>query len=72
MIVTIDKSEINAAKYACALCEYKANFYTNEVNDKVVNFELLESNGDEPSLKMIWYLARQIEAKLAIEAFSKK
>lgn len=72
MIVTIDKKEISAVKYACSLCDHKANFFTIESNDKMVQVEILNEDSKEPTLTMVWHLARQVETKLACEAFAKR
>lgn len=76
MLVTIDKNEINAARYACALCDFKVDFYTVEstVNDNsdIVQAEILDEFGEEPPLSLVFHLGRQIEIKLACEAFANK
>lgn len=72
MIVTISKDETNAIKYACGLLDYKCSFYTNEKNEKLVQAVIYDEVGDEISVNMAWHIARQVELKIACDAFDKK
>lgn len=72
MLVKISKSEKNAVEYACVIVDFKVKFYSIETAPDMVQAEILNEYGSEPSNTMAFYLARQIEAKLACEQFSKK
>jgi hypothetical protein len=72
MLVKISKSEKEAVEYACALADLKVSFYSIENSPEIVQAEMLDLYGEEPGPAISFYLARQIEAKLACEQFSKK
>ena len=72
MLVRIDKKEINAVKYACAFGDLKATFYTVESKEGIVQVDILNQDGTEPSTSTIWYVARQMESKLQLEDFVRR
>jgi hypothetical protein len=72
MLVKISKSEKNAVEYACKLADLKVYFYSVETAPDMVQAEILDHDGVDPSRIIAFYLARQIEAKLACEQFIKK
>lgn len=70
MMITIAKTEVDAMKYVCALLEYKVDFYSVETNTDLLQAEVLDSFGEEPSNIMMWHMGRQIELRLLVESFS--
>lgn len=72
MIVKIQRKEINALKYACSLCYCHVDVFTDERNDKIVQCEILDEDGKDPCVNFVWDIARQMELKLACEAFARK
>lgn len=71
MIVKIDKKEIDAVKYICALHDFKVSFYTIESNPLMVQVEIRNEFGDEVSPGMAWHLGKSVEIKLQCQSFSK-
>ena len=71
MIVVIEKKEQNAIRYACALIDYRVAFYTVEANSNLLRADIMDQDGDEISNNMAYNIGRQVEIKLACEAFAK-
>ena len=67
MIVKIGKGEIDTYREICALSEYRANFYSIESNDLLVQVEILELNGDDLTNVNALILGRTIAWRLANE-----
>lgn len=67
MIVKIAKGEIEVYKEICALSEYRANFYSIESNDLMVQVEILELNGDDLTNVNALILGRTVAWRLANE-----
>ena len=67
MIVKISKGEIEVYKEICALSEYRANFYSIESNDLMVQVEILELNGDDLTNVNALILGRTVAWRLANE-----
>lgn len=72
MLVKISESDKTAVEYGCRLSDYKVSFYTVENAKGLVQAEILDMYGEEPSREMIWYLVRSIEAKLACDSFKER
>ena len=72
MLVKISKSEKEAVEFACGLADLTVLFYSVESAPHMMQAEIINIDGNEPSHTMVFYLARQIEAKLACSQFTKK
>lgn len=71
MIIKISDSDKSAVQFSCALLGYRCRFFTNESKPGLSQVEILDDFGKEVSIEVSWYLARQVEAKLACNFFEK-
>jgi hypothetical protein len=73
MLIKIRKSEVDAMQYAAALVELRVRFYTVEspVTEKpeTMCVEVTNSECEDPSPLMTWYLARHFDIKLEVDQF---
>jgi len=64
MILKEDKKEIDAIQEVCAIVDMKCNFYTIENNDQIIQIEILDHLGEEPSAEIAYRIGKMVVIKL--------
>jgi hypothetical protein len=65
MLVKLDRKDIDAMNFVCALSDYKMNIYTVESNPSVVQVELVDRSGAVITPCIAFMLGRMLETRKA-------
>jgi hypothetical protein len=72
MKIKITKLERESLIKCCAIADLRVLFYTDERATGLLNAEITDKQGGEPSNVMTWYVARQLSDMLQVEEFVNK
>lgn len=64
MLVKINKKDLHAVEYSCALGDCLLSQFTMETNDNMLQVEILNLDGSDLRPAHAWNLARFLEVKI--------
>lgn len=65
MIQDIDRKDIDALNFTCALSGYTVNYYTIEQNALMIRVEITDRSGRPLTLTDAWMLGRLFESRIS-------